>query len=239
MKRNTHTSESGTIHSGALFTILQAHWKPVDGLFDAGCGSGVVIALASMWASIHNNIFPADEPNEEFGIMRGVEISPQSLLRSTLLATCGDFVAQLGKLKWPRKEFVLSDLKTETSWKTDIKFALLNNCKFGEETEINQNALKYLCEKKTKLVCFQFSAFPFQAHCITCLQKIENFGQWEGSSNVGYVLENCVHHFKPISMICDAEIKAWLTNIEQEQTQIQMKSTHFFNKEVVETLVKV
>ena len=59
VQANANTNESGTIHSGTLFTILQAHWKPVDGFFDAGCGSGIVMALASMWVSIHNHIFPA------------------------------------------------------------------------------------------------------------------------------------------------------------------------------------
>ncbi len=166
--RSKSTSESGTVHSGALFRILQAHWDPVNGFFDAGCGSGIVLALASMWASIQK-YYCSDKT---LGTMRGVEISLPSLLRSKLLASCGKFLASVGGLEWPKTEFEVSDLQIESTWDTSITFALLNNCKFGEDKRINQNALNYLCQEKRKLICFQFSSFPFKSTTsITCLQK--------------------------------------------------------------------
>ena len=57
-------------------------------------------------------------------------------------------------------EFLLSDLKIATTWTTDIKFTLLNNCKFGEVKEINQNALgvskltaNTICSPPTSSAC--------------------------------------------------------------------------------------
>jgi len=147
---------------------LTAHWDPKKGFFDFASGKGIPVLLASFWASISRRLNLVSD-QEDLGVIGGVEIIRQNLLKSKLLASCGEYVAKMWNLDGPKITLQCGELESESAWSTDDKFAFLKNCKFGDNKEINKHPYNYLCREKTKLVCFQFSAFPFSSASSECI----------------------------------------------------------------------
>jgi hypothetical protein len=231
VKKSNVASESGTIHSDAFRAILQAHWNPNHGLVDFGSGRGVVILLAAFWALIRNW---HDQANPTCEFIDGVEIEPLSFLRSELLLKCGAWVANCFGMKWPNITMKLGDLKLQVNWITSAKFAFLNNCKFGEEEAINTNAMIFLrTKRRMKLVCFKYSNFKLDADCITCLQKVDDLGQWNGDSNVAYVLENCANNFRKLFEKLSTQIKEWIHTDNASNSAATVPATDFFVSQMV------
>ena len=73
---------------------------------------------------------------------------------------------------------------------------------------IYANARRFLGpDKIARLACFDFARLKFDSDmCITCIGMLPNFGQWDGTRNCVYVLENCESFFKPIERECQSNI---------------------------------
>lgn len=84
-----------------------------------------------------------------------------------------------------------------------------------------------------KLVCFKYSDFQWDADCITCLQKVDDLGQWNGDSNVAYVLENCANNFRKLFEELSSLIKNWIHDDNASHSAATVPATNFFVNQVV------